>query len=339
MGNKVSIIVPIYNVEKYIEKCLKSLISQTYKDIEIFAVIDGSKDNSVNIVREYIKKDKRIICIEKENGGYGSVLELAIKTIKTEYFLICDPDDWLKENAVEELMKAANENRADIVVADKINVYSNDNSEQYCSSSRKNYEVEKNYVLSNDERFKAMHLEVSPHSKLFKTNCVKGLVFPKYVNYTDFLLYMYAIKNANRVIYIDKPLAYYLIDREGNTSTDKSYKSLKSQIVVYKEIINNLKDVNNNNYYYRMYIQYRYPILNTASRLSKQDYNTIKKELFSLFDSIENQKEIINNIKFNNIVKQIFNKTICMGLFSKIFRNMTITFIIKLNRYKNRRNK
>ena len=98
---KVTIVVPIYNVEKYLPKCLDSLISQTFKDIEIWAISDGSPDNSVKIIKEYEKKDKRVKCIEKENGGYGSVLEYAIKNIKTKYFLICDPDDWISEDAIE----------------------------------------------------------------------------------------------------------------------------------------------------------------------------------------------------------------------------------------------
>ena len=83
---RVSIIVPIYNVEKYVEKCLQSLLRQTFKDIEIWAISDGSPDNSIEIIKKYSKKDKRIKCVEKENGGYGSVLEYAIKKINTEYF-------------------------------------------------------------------------------------------------------------------------------------------------------------------------------------------------------------------------------------------------------------
>ena len=101
--SKVTIVVPIYNVEKYVAKCLDSLIKQTFKDIEIWAISDGSPDNSVNIVKRYAAKDDRVKCIEKENGGYGSVLEYAIKNIKTDYFLICDPDDWISDEAIETL--------------------------------------------------------------------------------------------------------------------------------------------------------------------------------------------------------------------------------------------
>ena len=96
MKPKVTIIVPIYNVEKYIEKCLRSLLAQSFSEFEVWAIDDGSPDNSSDIVKEFCKKDSRIKLIQKENGGYGSVLEYAIKRIETEYFLICDPDDWLE---------------------------------------------------------------------------------------------------------------------------------------------------------------------------------------------------------------------------------------------------
>ena len=99
----VTIIVPIYNVEKYVEKCIRSLLSQTFKNIQILAVDDGSPDNSKDIIRKLSKKDDRVKLVVKENGGYGSVLQYAIKNIQTEYFIVCDPDDWLRKDAVEKL--------------------------------------------------------------------------------------------------------------------------------------------------------------------------------------------------------------------------------------------
>ena len=96
----VTIIVPIYNVEKYVEKCIKSLLSQTFKNIQILAVDDGSPDNSKDIIRKLSKKDDRVKLVVKENGGYGSVLQYAIKNIQTEYFIVCDPDDWLRQDLI-----------------------------------------------------------------------------------------------------------------------------------------------------------------------------------------------------------------------------------------------
>lgn len=133
----ISIIIPVYNVEDYVEKCLNSLLNQTFKDICIYAISDGSPDNSINIARKMAKKDKRIICIEKENGGYGSVLEYAIKKIETEYFLICDPDDYIDDNCIKTLYNAAEKYNTDLVVADKYLVYKNSEKKQYSSSNNK----------------------------------------------------------------------------------------------------------------------------------------------------------------------------------------------------------
>ena len=85
--SKVSIIVPIYNVEKYVSKCLDSLLRQSFSDIEVIAVSDGSPDNSKDIVLDYCGKDSRVKFVEKENGGYGSVLEKAIEHINSDYFI------------------------------------------------------------------------------------------------------------------------------------------------------------------------------------------------------------------------------------------------------------
>ena len=85
--SKVSIIVPIYKVEEFLPKCLDSLIGQTFKDIEIWAISDGSPDKKFGYCKEICKKDKRIKCVEKENGGWGSVIEYAINNIKTDTYI------------------------------------------------------------------------------------------------------------------------------------------------------------------------------------------------------------------------------------------------------------
>ena len=90
---KVSVIIPVYNVEDYLEKCLDSVINQTLKDIEIIVVNDGSPDNSQKIIDEYKKKDKRIISIMKENGGQASARNLGIKKARGEFLCFVDSDD------------------------------------------------------------------------------------------------------------------------------------------------------------------------------------------------------------------------------------------------------
>lgn len=333
--SKVTVIVPIYNVEKYVAKCLDSLLNQTLKDIEIFAVIDGSPDNSISIVKKYAEKDSRIKCFDKENGGYGSVLEFSLNKIKTDYFLICDPDDWLADNAIETLYNVAIKNNADIVVGDKYLAYSDDNQIEYCSSILNQSSVIPNKVYLGKEVGVFVNLSVSPHSKLFKTSLSNMIVFPKKVNYTDFLLYMVSLSNANSVLYFDEALSYYLIDRVGNSVTDVSIKAINGLITVFEETLKILEDKNcDNDYiYYGMYNQLRYTIINVAAKLSKENYKLSKKNIKECIFLLKPYKKLIKkHIKFDRKLKQIYNRFIFSLLFNNLFSLITIRFLAYLSR-------
>ena len=99
--SKISIIVPVYNTEKYLSKCLNSLIKQTYKDIEIIVVNDGSKDKSLEIAKKFAKQDNRIKVFNKENGGLSSARNFGIEKASGEYIGFVDSDDYIKENMFE----------------------------------------------------------------------------------------------------------------------------------------------------------------------------------------------------------------------------------------------
>jgi glycosyltransferase involved in cell wall biosynthesis len=111
----VSIIIPVYNSELFLVKCLNSVVQQTYQHLEIILINDGSTDNSPIIVEDYASRDSRIVTIHKENGGIGSAYKTAFKVMTGDYVLFVDSDDWLELNAVEELVILAKKNKADIV--------------------------------------------------------------------------------------------------------------------------------------------------------------------------------------------------------------------------------
>ena len=112
---KVSVIVPVYGVEKYIHQCIDSILNQTLDDIEILLIDDGSKDNCPAIIDEYAKKDSRIIAIHKNNGGYGSAMNVGLKNATGEYIGIVEPDDFIDKNMYEDLYNIAMKNSVDIV--------------------------------------------------------------------------------------------------------------------------------------------------------------------------------------------------------------------------------
>ena len=114
--NLISIIVPVYNVELYIEDCLKSLINQTYKNIEIIIVIDGSTDESEKICEKYRLLDNRILIIRQVNKGLSEARNTGIKHARGKYVIFVDSDDWLEKSAVFDLLEATLKEKAEVVI-------------------------------------------------------------------------------------------------------------------------------------------------------------------------------------------------------------------------------
>ena len=123
----ISVIVPIYNMENYLEKCLDNLINQTLKEIEIICINDGSVDNSLKILKNFANKDNRIIILNQKNQGQGIARNNGIKIARGEYIGFCDPDDWIELNMFENMYNKAIQNQADIVECDFISHYEHRN--------------------------------------------------------------------------------------------------------------------------------------------------------------------------------------------------------------------
>lgn len=142
---KVSVIIPVYNVESYLRECMDSVINQTLEDLEIICVNDGSTDNSRAILQEYANKDSRIKIIDKENGGQSSARNLGIKAATGEFIGFVDSDDWIDINFYEKLYNAVINYKADLASANLLRVYSN----------KKTYFLKhKTYKCSNKPRLK-----------------------------------------------------------------------------------------------------------------------------------------------------------------------------------------
>ena len=118
MNPKISIIVPVYNAEAYLHRCVDSLLAQTFRDFEILLIDDGSSDKSGEICDQYSQQDNRIRVFHKANGGVSSARQLGIEQARGEYSIHCDPDDWVEANMLEELYKKATKTNTDIVICD-----------------------------------------------------------------------------------------------------------------------------------------------------------------------------------------------------------------------------
>ena len=113
----ISLIIPVYNVEKYLARCLDSVINQTFKDLEIICIDDGSTDNSSDILQNYALKDERIVVIRQANAGLSAVRNVGISRAKGEYICFIDSDDWIDFDFCEKLYNSAEKHSADIAVA------------------------------------------------------------------------------------------------------------------------------------------------------------------------------------------------------------------------------
>lgn len=332
MDNKVSIIVPIYNVELYLEKCVNSLINQTYNNIEIYLVDDGSTDGSGSLCDKLSKRDKRIRVIHKENGGYGSVLEYAIKNISGDYFLICDPDDWLELDAIETLIYTMVKYNTDLVVARKKLVFLDGTIKSDKDSFKKLKSNKLYYDLIN-----FLCIPCSPHSKLYKTKLCQDIKFPKKINNTDYLLYQVYLTKINSAVYIDQELSNYFIERPGNSfSEDINFteKSLKSNSVVSASTFEQINKKS------KLYV---YSLVNLFIRTSiclacMKKYNVKNEEYYKInMKIIENlnfsKKDLYNYLKAysRNRIKCLIKMLIFIKIMDKKERNFGIYLLSKIS--------
>ena len=126
MTDKISVIIPVYNAEKYISDCLESVVRQTYKNLEILLVDDGSKDGSAGICLEWCKKDARIRLLQKENGGVSSARNLGLQEASGEYVTFVDADDWIGERMLERLWACIESDKSELAMCEFREVNSGD---------------------------------------------------------------------------------------------------------------------------------------------------------------------------------------------------------------------
>lgn len=226
---KVSIIVPVYNTGKYLEKCLDSLINQTYQNIEIIIINDGSTDNSLEIIEKYQKKYHNIILINDTNHGQGHARNIGIENSTGNYIMFVDSDDYVNNRIIEELMN--NINNCDVCVCDITKII--ENKEVYF----------KNHYEYGNDRINLMLSHPGPVAKLYKKEAIKDTLFLENVYYEDLAFTPVVALNVNTVCYINKPLYNYLIHdnstmqkKDFNEKIDSIFKVmdyLKSKLVDY----------------------------------------------------------------------------------------------------------
>ena len=224
----VSIIVPIYKVEKYLPHCIESIINQTYQDIEIILVDDGSPDNCGKICDNYSHKDKRIRVFHKINGGLSDARNFGITRANGEYIAFIDSDDWIEPDMVDVLVKTAEDNKADIVECGFFYEYSK--HKVIDSGIDKKYDntvdLIKGLVLGQFKEY--------VWNKLYRKSCFTNIAFPKGRVFEDIATsYLIFLKSTSAVI-ISTAFYHYRVKRQDSITKTTTMKNLTDMWVAHK---------------------------------------------------------------------------------------------------------
>ncbi|MCQ2326571.1 MAG: glycosyltransferase family 2 protein [Bacteroidales bacterium] len=219
---KISVIVAVYNAEKYMHRCVDSLLNQTFKDFEILLIDDGSPDRSGEICDEYAKNDSRVRVFHKENGGVSSARQMGIDNAQGEYTIHADPDDWCDTTMLEEMYSRAVSLNVDVVMVDFYHEMKN----HTLKTSSEPTEESSNAVLHD---MIIGDVWGTLWAKLVRTSCYReyDVKFPKGINlWEDLYVCCSLFKNPITVSYL--PKAYYHYDNTSNEGSLVRNKTLKS---------------------------------------------------------------------------------------------------------------
>lgn len=229
----VSVIVPVYNAEKYLRRCIDSILSQTYKNFELIIVNDGSTDNSLRILKEYANSDSRIKLINQENKGVAGARNTGISLVKGKYFLYVDADDWISEDMIECLVSLAEPENADIVMC-----ASDQASERRDIADKDKINIE--IWNQNDQRYEFLeHKRMTGMlwNKLIKYSIAEKIQFNEKTGYGEDAEFLWKLlKNSQKMIVTNKILYHHVMEESSISHLEFSSKKY-SAIPMWEGIV------------------------------------------------------------------------------------------------------
>ena len=274
LSMKISVIVPVYNVEKYLRKCLDSLVNQTFKDYEVIVVNDGSTDSSWKIIDEYQKKYSCIKAYQKENGGISSARNLGLKYASGNYVAFVDSDDYVDLFFLEKMYNHAISTNSDVVICDY-------------------------YALNEDvKRYTKCHMKYSPDeiveyllsppmvwSKLIKKSVMDNVKFTEGIFYEDLDICIKLYPFIHKVSFVEEPLYNYYLQHSGSAMTQKSFNNHLLDIFI---VLENCKKLMEEKYFREIEYIYITHLLRTTT-LRFLDYPNTKEYLLKINSMMEKE--------------------------------------------------
>lgn len=238
--NKISIIVPVYNVELYLSRCLDSIINQTYTNFECILIDDGSTDRSGDICDKYVSIDSRFVVVHKKNEGLSVARNIALTKVTGRFISFVDSDDYILPEYLKIMIEQMESHNADIV---KCDYFSGDMTQNYKSTVVPNI-----HILNREEMLiRVLNDEIGSQlwQYMYKRELWDGIESPSGRYAQDMMILHKVINNANKIIIIDEKLYYYFISREDSTSNDfkKKIKGAFDRAIAYSERFNFAKEI------------------------------------------------------------------------------------------------
>ncbi|MBE6485720.1 MAG: glycosyltransferase family 2 protein [Methanosphaera stadtmanae] len=300
---KVSVVIPIYNVEAYLEDCLKSVLNQTLTDIEVICVNDGSTDKSLSILEKYAKEDKRMIVINQENAGHAVATNIGMTYATGEYLFLMDSDDIIEFNALELTYNKARENDVDFVIFKAIN-YNNAEEKYY---ETKSYTMKEVYNQVHDNVFSyeevkdlIFMMSVTPWSKLYNRRFISenNIIFPEGLIFDDNIFFWEVLFNAKRIVFLNE---FLFIRRFYSTSsTNNGDLRFLDSIKINKLIWDTFKkydyfDYHKNHLYNNMVLS----IYNRYTKIKDEYKNIFFQEMKKAYMTILEDEDLFNDFMEN----------------------------------------
>ena len=216
----ISVIVPVYNTEKYLKRCMDSIVNQTYKKLEIIVVNDGSTDSSADIINDYCKNDKRIVFLNKENGGLSSARNFGLKHATGKYVAFIDSDDFIENDMYESLINEIGD--CDICIAGYYLFYEDQTIPKGISGNNKVF------FTKNDAMIKLClndYLESHVWDKLYKKELFDEIDFPEGKNYEDIYVSHRIFDKCEKICHINSP-KYFYVQRDDSIINTPSKKNV-----------------------------------------------------------------------------------------------------------------
>lgn len=306
MNPKISIIVPVYNVEKYIHKCVDSILNQSFKDFELILIDDGSPDNCGKICDEYASQDSRVIVVHKENGGQATARNAALDIARGEYIGFVDSDDYIESDMYEILYNMCIENDCDI---------SNCSSTIYYKDRKVVNGGHKFMIHDRKEAMKVVTEGVLYDeclwTKLIKKSLLENIRIPTGIAYEDTAFTYKLIDRAEKICCIGKA-KYNYVKRE-NSTMDSAVKNVKiDAVLIYEEMYKFMEKK-----YPELCVLVAAKLANNSMRvmnliISQADFNKFKKDYYKVsqilnkyFNKIIRLKEYPRNVKVLLIINKI----------------------------------